>query len=67
MPEWALPFIGPVAGGAVSGLLVLAGLRVEVKALREFIASASASALRAHTRIDDHIDRHHVSKGVTHA
>lgn len=60
MPEFLLQLAGPAVGGAVSGLMILAGLRVEVKALRESVAGAIAAATRAHVRIDDHIDRHHV-------
>lgn len=52
MPDWLLPLIAPILSGAVTGLIIVAGLRVEVRNLKE-------SNRRAHVRIDDHIDRHH--------
>lgn len=55
MPEWLLPVLTPVITGAISGLVVVAGLRVEVRNLRDSVG-------RAHTRIDDHIDRHHTRR-----
>lgn len=63
MPEWLEPLAGPMAGGAVTGLMLLAGLRVEVKNLREQLAGVASSLHRAHIRIDDHIERHHVRRG----
>lgn len=51
MPEWVLQLIGPIVSGAMSGLMIVAGLRVEVRNLRE-------STRRAHVRIDDHINQH---------
>jgi hypothetical protein len=53
MPDWLLTLLAPVLTGAVSGLVVVAGLRVDVRNIKD-------SAMRAHVRIDDHIDRHHV-------
>ena len=63
MPEWLQQLTGPMAGGAVTGLMLLAGLKVEVKNLREQLSGVASSLLRAHIRIDDHIERHHVRKG----
>lgn len=60
MPEWMVQLVGPALGGALSGIMILAGLRVEVKALRESVAGAVGVATRAHVRLDDHIDRQHV-------
>lgn len=65
MPEWAMQIIGPVAGGAVSGLLFIGGIRAEMRAIGEKVADVATTARRAHVRIDDHVDRHHV--GVKHA
>lgn len=55
MPDWILQLVGPAVGGLISGLVVIAGLRVEVRI-------AAASATRAHVRIDDHINQHHVGR-----
>lgn len=61
MPDWlAALFNSPLAGGVVSGLLFLGGVKVELRSLHEKAAQAIAAASRAHVRIDDHIDRHHV-------
>jgi hypothetical protein len=62
VPEWAMQLIGPLAGGAVAGLMMAGAIRAEVRSLNEKTLAAAASALRAHVRIDDHIDRHHVIK-----
>lgn len=51
MPEWLLALAGPALSGAITGLVIVAGLRVEVRNLKE-------SNRRAHLRIDDHIDWH---------
>lgn len=63
MPDWFQPFAGPMAGGAVTGLMLLAGLKVEVRNLRDQLGAVASSLHRAHIRIDDHIERHHVRKG----
>jgi len=55
--------VGPMAGGAVTGLMLLAGLKVEVRNLREQLSGVASSLHRAHIRIDDHIECHHVRKG----
>lgn len=55
MPDWLLSIIAPVISGGITGLVVVAGLRVDVRNTKDSVA-------RAHTRIDDHIDRHHVRK-----
>ena len=60
MPEWLNQIIGPVIAGAVSGLTLVAGLRVEVRNLKENIGGMASSVRHAHKRIDDHIERHHV-------
>lgn len=52
MPDWLLPVLTPIVTGAITGLVVVAGLRVEVRNLRHSVG-------RAHVRLDDHIDRHH--------
>lgn len=52
MPDWMLQLVGPVVGGAVSGLMILAGLRAQVQTL-------TASVGRAHQRIDDHLSDWH--------
>lgn len=52
-----------MAGGAVTGLMLLAGLKVEVRNLRDQLGAVASSLHRAHIRIDDHIERHHVRKG----
>lgn len=51
MPEWLLQLVVPAISGASTGLVIIAGLRVEVRNLKE-------SNGRAHVRIDDHIDWH---------
>jgi len=56
MPDWLLPVVTPIVTGAITGLVVVAGLRVEVRNLRDSVG-------RAHVRLDDHIDRHHNRKG----
>lgn len=63
MPEWLAQLAGPMAGGAVTGLMLVAGLKVEVKNLREQLMGMASSVQRAHIRIDDHIERHHVRRG----
>lgn len=61
MPEWLLSLANsPLAGGVVSGLLFLGGIKAEMRALNEKARAAIDSAKRAHVRIDDHISRHHV-------
>lgn len=55
MPDWLLPVLTPIVTGAITGLVVVAGLRVEVRNLRDSVG-------RAHVRLDDHIDRHHNRK-----
>lgn len=56
MPEWLLQLAGYIAvGGFAYG-----AIRSDLKALHEQLAKAERSATRAHTRIDDHIDRHHI-------
>jgi hypothetical protein len=63
MPDWMLQLTGPIASGAVTGLMLVAGLKVEVKSLGEKFASLASSVQRAHVRIDDHIERHHIGRG----
>lgn len=63
MPDWVQAIVGPALGGAVSGVVLVAGLRVEVKSLTEKFNSLASSVNRAHIRIDDHIERHHVRRG----
>lgn len=66
MPEWFSALINsPLAGGVASGLIFLGGVKVEIRSLHEKASAAIASARRAHVRIDDHVDRHHV--GGKHA
>lgn len=60
MPEWLSQLLGPALSGAVTGLTLIAGLRVEVRNLKSLVAGIGASARRAHERIDHHIDQHHV-------
>lgn len=61
MPEWMLQLVGPMAGGTVTGLMLVAGLRVEVRNLKDSMGGVVASVHRAHARIDDHIERHHIA------
>jgi putative effector of murein hydrolase LrgA (UPF0299 family) len=61
--DWLSQLIGPVVAGSVSGLVLVAGLRVEVRNLKESLRGMSSSVTHAHRRIDDHIDRHH-SRGL---
>lgn len=51
MMEWLLQIAGPAVGGVVSGLILLGGIKAEVRLL-------NASVARAHERLDDHISRH---------
>lgn len=51
MSDIALQLVGPVIGGAVSGLVLVAGLRVEVRGVKAAVAYLTK-------RIDDHIDNH---------
>lgn len=61
MPDWLLSLINsPLSGGVVSGLIFLGGIKVEIRNINEKVAGAIASAQRAHVRLDDHVDRHHV-------
>jgi len=60
MPDWLLQLVGPALSGGVAGLMLVAGLRGEVRALRDVVAEIASTTRRAHERIDDHIDRHHV-------
>lgn len=62
MPEWMLQLVGPMAGGAVTGIMLLAGLKVEVKNLKEHLGGVAASVQRAHTRLDKHLEDCHVRK-----
>ena len=62
MPDWMNQIIGPLLSGCASGLVIVAGLRVEVRNLKDKSKETAASAQRAHVRLDDHIDRHHVAK-----
>lgn len=56
MPEWVFQIGGIVfAAGGVYG-----AIRADLKALHDKAAAAVSSAHRAHVRLDDHIDRHHV-------
>lgn len=59
MPEWLSQLIGPVVAGSVSGLILVAGLRVEVRNMKESFRGMASSVTHAHRRIDDHIERHH--------
>lgn len=61
MPEWMMQLASPVASGAVAGLVLVAGLRVEVRNLKESMGNLASSVHRAHVRMDDHIERHHIS------
>lgn len=63
MPDWIQSIAQQAIGGAVSALVLIAGLRVEVKNLTEKFNGLASSVSRAHTRIDDHIERHHVRRG----
>jgi hypothetical protein len=59
MPDWLLPLLNsPVAGGIVSGLLFLGGVKVELRRLDERAGAAMVAAQRAHVRIVDHINQH---------
>lgn len=61
MPDWLMQ----MAGYLVAGGMAYGAIRADLKALHDKAMSAVASAQRAHIRIDDHIDRHHV--GVKNA
>lgn len=59
MPEWIAALINsPLAGGVVSGLLFLGGVKVEIRNLHEKSRAAIDTAKRAHERLDSHIDNH---------
>lgn len=59
MPDWLLPLLNsPVAGGVVSGLLFLGGVKAELRRLDERSGVAMVSADRANERIDDHLKQH---------
>lgn len=61
MPEWVMQVTGLVfASGGIYG-----AIRADLKALHEKVSAATSSAHRAHVRLDEHIDRHHL--GVKHA
>lgn len=61
MPEWVFQMAGYLfAAGATYG-----AIRSDLKGLHDKAHTAVVSAQRAHVRIDDHIDRHHV--GVKNA
>lgn len=60
MPDWLHQLLGPALSGGIAGLVLVAGLRVEVRALKELVVSVAASNTRAHDRITDHIERHHI-------
>jgi hypothetical protein len=66
MPDWVIAALNsPLVGGVVSGLIFLGGIKVEIRNINQRVAEVIASNRRAHVRIDDHIDRHHV--GVKNA
>lgn len=52
MPDWMMQFAGPIVGGGVTGVMLLAGLRAQVGALTESVKDA-------HRRIDDHVTDWH--------
>jgi len=62
LPDWLLQLLGPMAGGAVTGVMLLAGLRVEVKNLKEHIGGVASSVRRAHARLDKHLEDCHVRR-----
>lgn len=61
MPDWFLSVLdSPLAGGVASGLIFLGGIKVEIRAIHDKLADVASSARRAHVRLDDHVDRHHL-------
>lgn len=61
MPEWVVDLLNsPLAGGVASGLIFLGGIKVEIRAIHEKLSAVASSAQRAHVRLDDHVDKHHV-------
>ena len=63
MPDLFAQLIGPAFSGAIAGLVLVAGLRVEVRNLKESITGVASSVRRAHVRIDDHISQHNSIHG----
>lgn len=53
----------PLAGGIAGGLIFGGYVKAEIRNLHEKVIQAIATATRAHVRLDDHIDRHHVNGG----
>jgi outer membrane murein-binding lipoprotein Lpp len=49
-----------LAGYLVAGGMAYGAIRADLKALHEKAQAAHEAAARAHTRMDDHIDKHHV-------
>lgn len=60
MPEWFMQMLNsPVAGGVVSGLLFLGGVKVELRRLDEKAVAAMAVALRVDDDLKGHITHWH--------
>jgi len=60
MPDWLIQLIGPIAGGCIAGIFAAGSIKAQVSSLVFTIGEVKATASRAHVRIDDHIDRHHL-------
>jgi hypothetical protein len=57
MPEWMLQTAGMLfAGGVIYG-----AIKQDLRAMHEHIIDNKRSSERAHVRIDEHIDKHHVA------
>lgn len=59
MPDWVLQILGWLVGGGIA----YGAIRSDLKSLHEGLRDTKAATQRAHVRIDDHIDRHHVRGG----
>lgn len=63
MPDWVLQLMNsPIAGGVVSGMLFVGGLRVELRRLDEKARAAMSTALRVDKDLKGHITHWHRRK-----
>jgi len=56
-------FLTPLLGAACGGVAAWVAIRVDVAIARKIAEDAAGDAEKAHTRLDDHIERHHTRAG----
>jgi hypothetical protein len=57
MPDWLLQ----AAGMLFTGGILYGAIKQDLKAMHENVRDNKETAKRAHVRIDDHIDKHHIA------